>query len=73
MDATWITAKRTGEGEEVVARNLARPDNATVGILACGVQGRSNLEALAEVFRIERVRAYDIDPGAARRYAREMA
>lgn len=73
MDATWITAKRTGAATAVAARYLARPESATVGILACGVQGRSNLEALSEVFRIERVKAYDIDPEAARRYAREMA
>ncbi len=73
MDATWITAKHTGAATAVAARHLARPDSATVGILACGVQGRSNLEALAEVFGIERVKAYDIDPGTARRYAREMA
>ncbi len=73
MDATWITAKRTGEETEAGAQHPAQPNSANVGILACGVQGRSNLEALAEVFGIERVKAYDIDPGTARRYAREMA
>ena len=46
MDCTWITAKRTGAATALAARYLARPDSQTVGILGCGVQGRSNLEAL---------------------------
>ena len=72
MDATWITAKRTGAATAVAARQLARPDSATAGIIACGVQGRSNLEALAAVFDLRRVRAYDIHPEIAQRFAAEM-
>jgi ornithine cyclodeaminase/alanine dehydrogenase len=72
LDASWITAVRTGAATAVAAKHLARPDSRTVGIIACGVQGRSNLEALACVFQVERVRAYDIDPAAAERYAAEM-
>ena len=71
MDATWITAKRTGAATAVAARQLARPDSATAGIIACGVQGRSNLEALAAVFDLRRVRAYDIHPEIAQRFAAE--
>lgn len=73
MDATWITAQRTGAATAVAARYLARPESTSVGIVACGVQGRSNLEALACLFRITKVRAYDRDPAIAARYAREMA
>lgn len=72
MDATWITAKRTGAATAVAAKHLARPESSSVGIVACGVQGRSNLEALACCFDIERVVAYDIRREAAERYAREM-
>jgi len=72
MDATWITAKRTGAATAVAATYLARKDSSTVGILACGVQGRSNLEALSNVFEITKVKAYDIDEGIARKYAEEM-
>ncbi|RME39592.1 MAG: ornithine cyclodeaminase family protein [Thermoflexia bacterium] len=72
MDATWITAKRTGAATAVAARYLARPDSSVVGILGCGVQGRSNLEALMVLFPIRRVMAYDILPEAQERYVREM-
>lgn len=73
MDATWITAQRTGAATAVAAQYLARPESSSAGILACGVQGRSNLEALACVFRLRRVRAFDVLPEVAHRFAREMS
>jgi len=72
MDCVWITAMRTGAATAVAARVLARPESSVVGILGCGVQGRSNLEALNVLFPLQRVMAYDLDAGAARRYAEEM-
>ena len=73
MDCTWITAKRTGAATALAAKYLARPESATVGIVACGVQGRSNLEALACLFKIKKVKAYDLYPDVAERYATEMS
>ena len=73
MDATWITAQRTGAATAVAAKYLARPDSASAGILACGVQGRSNLEALACTFALGKVKAFDKYPEAAEKFAREMA
>jgi ornithine cyclodeaminase/alanine dehydrogenase-like protein (mu-crystallin family) len=72
MDCTWITAKRTGAATAVAAKYLARKDSSTVGIVACGVQGRSNLEALSCLFQIEMVKAYDLYPEIADQYAEEM-
>lgn len=72
MDCAWLTAMRTGAATAVAAKHLARPESATVGILACGVQGRSNLEALRCVFPLREVRAYDRDPAVAERYAAEL-
>ncbi len=43
MDATWITAQRTGAATAVAAKYLGRRDSSTVGILACCVQGCINL------------------------------
>ncbi len=73
MDCTWITAQRTGAATAVAAKYLARPDSETVGILGCGVQGRSNLEALCVLFPLRRVLAYDTAPAVAQRFATEMA
>ena len=72
MDGTWITAQRTGAATAVAAKHLARPDSGSAGILACGVQGRGNLEALSCVYRLRRVKAYDVRPETAKRFAREM-
>lgn len=72
MDAAWITAKRTGAATAVAAKYLARKESSTVGIIACGVQGRSNLEALSCVFKITKVKAFDIYPEVAMKFAGEM-
>jgi ornithine cyclodeaminase/alanine dehydrogenase len=72
MDCTWITGVRTGAASAVAAKYLARPDSTTAGIVACGLQGRTNLEALRCVFPLERAFAYDIDPGVAEVFADDM-
>jgi ornithine cyclodeaminase/alanine dehydrogenase-like protein (mu-crystallin family) len=73
MDCVWITAMRTGAATAVAARYLARPESSTVGVLGCGVQGRTNVEALNVLFPLERVTAYDVDSETAQRYADEMS
>jgi ornithine cyclodeaminase/alanine dehydrogenase len=73
MDCVWITAKRTGAATAVAARYLARPDAGIVGILGCGVQGRSNLEALDVLFDLRRVMAYDIDRAAQHLYVKDVS
>lgn len=72
MDCVWITAMRTGAATALSAKHLARPESETVGILACGVQGRSNLEALKVLFPLKKVYAYDTDRAAMAQYAREV-
>jgi ornithine cyclodeaminase/alanine dehydrogenase-like protein (mu-crystallin family) len=73
MDCTWITAKRTGAATAIAAKHLAREDSKTLGILGCGVQGRSNLEALViECKNLEEVKAYDVNGKNLHRYAKDM-
>lgn len=72
MDCTWITGARTGAATALAARHLARPDSEGVAILGCGVQGRTNLVALATLFPITRVYAYDTSRDAQERYIAEM-
>jgi ornithine cyclodeaminase/alanine dehydrogenase len=73
IDCTWITAQRTGAATAVAAKYLARPESSTVGILGCGVQGRSNLEALQVLFPLKKVYAYDKRADHAVCYAEEMS
>lgn len=73
MDCTWITAWRTGAATALAARYLARPESSTAGILACGVQGRGNLEALAATFPIRRAYAYDVSAQAEQNFIEEMS
>ena len=73
MDCTWITAKRTGAATAVAAKHLARKDSQIFTILGCGIQGRSNLEALLVVFKdLETVHAYDTNKGNLHKYISDM-
>ena len=72
MDCVWITGMRTGAATALSAKYLARPDSSAAGILGCGVQGRTNLLALNELFPLTSVRAYDLNPERAAVYAQEM-
>jgi len=73
MDCVWLTAMRTGAVSGLSAKYLARPGAATLGVLGCGVEGRSNLAALAVTCQgLKTVLCYDIVPAALERYVDEM-
>ena len=59
MDCAWITGMRTAAASAVSARYLARPESETIGILACGLQGHTNLEAMQVLFPLKKVMAFD--------------
>lgn len=69
MDCAWITAMRTGAASAVSAKYLARPESSTIGILGCGVQGHTNLEAMNVLFPLKRVMAFDPNAENARKLA----
>ena len=73
MDCIWITTMRTAAATAVSAKYLARPESSVVGVLGCGVQGRSNMEALKLSFPLRRVMAHDPAPGVAAKYAAEIS
>jgi len=74
MDCSWITAMRTGAATAVAAKYLARKNSETMGIIGCGVQGRTNLEAIKVVLpSIKTVYAYDVKPEVLDLYAKEMS
>ncbi|MFO0661096.1 MAG: ornithine cyclodeaminase family protein [Polyangiaceae bacterium] len=73
MDATWLTAARTGAAAAVASKFLARKDAKTLGILGCGVQARPLLAAHRVVYGDSlRVLAFDRNEEAARKFAEEV-
>jgi ornithine cyclodeaminase/alanine dehydrogenase-like protein (mu-crystallin family) len=72
MDCVWITAKRTGAASAISARHLARPDSSVMGMLGCGVQGRSHVEAMKEVFPLKKIMAYDLNEDAQKNFTAEI-
>ena len=56
MDGAWITGMRTGAAGGIAAKYLARKDSKIIGMIGAGVQARTQLLALNEVFDIEEVR-----------------
>jgi ornithine cyclodeaminase/alanine dehydrogenase len=71
LDATLITAFRTGAAAAVATRHLARKGATSVGLVGCGVQARTALQALREVMKVADVRLADLSPEAMERLARE--
>lgn len=63
LDASSITAIRTAAVSGVATRALARDDAGDLAILGSGVQARSHLQAMAEVRRLRRVRAWSPNVG----------
>lgn len=72
MDASVITAYRTGAVAGVAAKYLARRDSEKAAIIGAGVQGRTQLLALAEVLRLSEVKVYSRTLSSAERYVKEM-
>jgi ornithine cyclodeaminase/alanine dehydrogenase len=73
MDCVWITAMRTGAATALAASYLARPESSVVGMLGCGVQGRSNVEALKVLFPLKTVRAFDVNTDTVQQYAEDIS
>jgi len=68
MDSIEITIQRTGAATAVAAKHLANHDSQTITICGCGNQGMVSARALAKVFSLERVFAYDVNVAQAQRF-----
>lgn len=73
MDATLISAMRTGAVTGVGAKYLAQPDSEVAALIGAGAQARTQLEALQAVLPgLREARAFDIWPEASQAFAAEM-
>ena len=73
MEADALGRIRTGAATGVAADHLAAPGAGTAGILGCGVQARTQLEALSLVRPLRRVEAYCRNPDRRRSFAEAMS
>jgi len=65
MDCAWITAQRTGAVSGLAARHLAPAGASTAALLGAGVQGRTQVRALATVLSLQELRVFDVRTAAA--------
>jgi len=72
MDASYLTAVRTGAASGAATDALARKDARVAAIFGAGVQGKTQLEAVAAVRPIRKAFVFDVDSRAAADYAKEM-
>jgi alanine dehydrogenase len=72
LDATVITAVRTGACSALSARLLAREDASVLAVLGTGVQARSHARAVVHVRPIREVRIAGRDPARSQALAAEL-
>jgi alanine dehydrogenase len=73
IEADALGQIRTGAATGVATKYLANSNARTVGIIGTGYQARTQLEAVAAVRRLERVRAFGRDPERRAQFCREMS
>ncbi len=67
MDATDITAYRTGATVAIASKYLARPDSHTLGVIGAGRQAYTQIEAHAQLFDLKLIRVHDRSRDAAQK------
>jgi len=73
IEADALGQIRTGAATGVATKYLANADARIAGIIGTGYQARTQLEAVAAVRRLERVRTFGRDPERRAQFCREMS
>lgn len=73
MDGSTITALRTGAASGLATELLARPEADVAAVFGCGVQARTQLEAVCAVRPIRRAQVFDPDAAGAERFAADVS
>ena len=72
MDATEITAYRTGAAAAIASKYLARQSPHTMGVIGAGYQAYTQILAHAELFNPISITAFDISKAAVDRLAQSL-
>jgi len=73
IEADYLGQMRTGAASGVATKHMAREDARTAAIIGTGSQARTQLEAIACVRNLERVRAHSRDAQRRERFAKDMS
>jgi ornithine cyclodeaminase/alanine dehydrogenase-like protein (mu-crystallin family) len=73
LEAGFLTAMRTGAASGAATDALARQGARVAAVFGAGVQGRTQLEAVAAVRTLRQAFICDADPRAAAAFAKEMS
>jgi alanine dehydrogenase len=73
IEADYLGQMRTGAATGVATKYMSRPDARFAGIVGTGLQARTQLRAISEVRRLERVRAFGRDPVRRADFCQEMS
>jgi len=73
IEADALGQFRTGAATGVATKYLANPDAQTAAIIGTGYQARTQLEAVASVRKLERVRAFGRDPQRRAQFCSDMS
>jgi alanine dehydrogenase len=73
LEADYLGQMRTGAASGVATRLMARPDASTIGLIGTGLQARTQLQAIALVRKIQRVRVFGRDAARREKFAKDAA
>ena len=72
MDGNIITSLRTSAASAIATKHLAKKNAKTLGLVGAGIQAESQIEALTENMKIEKISIYDIDHNKVRKFIEIM-
>lgn len=72
VDGAYITNIRTGAQTAIALKYLHKKKSIRIGLYGAGMQGHTQVMAIAELFDIEELRVYDINKEAAIKYEEDM-
>jgi alanine dehydrogenase len=72
MDATDITAFRTGAAAAIASKYLAKQKSTILGVIGAGRQAYTQIVAHAEIFPLNRIKVYDVFPQATRQLIKSL-
>lgn len=70
MDATYLTAMRTGASVAVATKYLYNEKSARVGIVGCGIQARTQILFISHILKIKELIVYDISTKAIEKFSK---